>query len=74
MPELSSGAAIEGGKCEQLEKIVIGNDEEKFFHVGVQLPSREKKEVIGFSEKISTYLHGVLTRPSGWTQTSFVTI
>ena len=34
MLELSLGAAAKGAKCEQLEKIVIGNDEEKFFQVG----------------------------------------
>ncbi|XP_023885554.1 uncharacterized protein LOC111997668 [Quercus suber] len=28
----------EGAKCEQLEKVVIGNDEEKFFQFEVQLP------------------------------------
>ena len=33
MPELSPGATVEGAKFEQLEKIVIGNDEEKFFKV-----------------------------------------
>ena len=27
-----------GAKYEQLERVVIGNDEEKFFQVGVQLP------------------------------------
>ena len=45
MLELSSGAAAEGAKCEQLEKNVIGNDKEKFFWVGVQLPPREKEEL-----------------------------
>ena len=33
-----------GAKCEELEKIIIDNDEEKFFQVGVQLPPREKEE------------------------------
>ena len=47
MPKLSLGAVAEGVKCEQQEKkIVIGNDEVKFF--GVQLPPREKEELIDF--------------------------
>ena len=51
MPELSPGAAVEGAKFEQLEKIVIGNDEEKFFQVIVQLPPQEKEELINFLKK-----------------------
>ena len=34
-----------------MEKVVIGNDEEKFFQVGVQLPPREKEELIDFLRK-----------------------
>ena len=39
-------------KCKQLERIVVGDDEEKFFHVGVQLPPQEKEELIDFLRKI----------------------
>ena len=39
---LSTGVVVERVKCEQLEKVFIGNDEEKFFQVGVQMPSRER--------------------------------
>ena len=35
---LPTDVVAEGAKCEQLEKVVIGDDEEKFFQVGVQLP------------------------------------
>ena len=38
-------------KCKQLEKVVISNDEEKFFQAGVQLPLREKEELIDFLKK-----------------------
>ena len=38
----------EGVKCEKLEEIVIDGDPEKFFHVGAQLPLREKEMLIGF--------------------------
>ena len=41
-----------GVKCEQLERIVIGDDEERLFQVRVQLPPREKEELIDFLRKI----------------------
>ena len=39
---LSTKAVVERTKCEQLEKVIIGDDEEKFFRVKVQLPHRER--------------------------------
>ena len=45
---LSSDVEIEGTKCEELEKIIIDGDDEKYFQVGVQLPPREKEELIVF--------------------------
>ena len=42
---------VEGAKCEELEKIVIDDDEEKFFQARVQLPHREKGELIVFLKK-----------------------
>ena len=38
----------EGAECENLEKIVIDNDSERFFQVGAQLPPQEKEEPIKF--------------------------
>ena len=38
----------EGVKCEDLETIVVGDDPEKFFQVGSQLPPQEKEELIEF--------------------------
>jgi len=35
-------------KCEDLEKFPIGDDLEIFFHVGAQLPSWEKEELVVF--------------------------
>ena len=35
-------------KCEDLKKIVVGDDLEKFFQVKAQLPPQEKKELIEF--------------------------
>ena len=40
---LSTDAVSKRAKCEKLEKIVIGNDLEKLFQVGAQLPPREKE-------------------------------
>ena len=41
----------EGAKYEELEKIIIDNDDEKYFQVGVQLPTREKEEPVAFLRK-----------------------
>ena len=35
-------------KCEDLEKIVLGDNPEKFFQVGAQLHPKEKKELVEF--------------------------
>ena len=36
----------EEAKCEDLEKIVVGDDPEKFFHVRTQLPPQKKEKLI----------------------------
>ena len=43
-------AVLERAKYENLEKIVIDDDSEKFFQ-GVQLPPREKEELIMFLKR-----------------------
>ena len=43
--------AAEKVKCEDLEKVVIGGDLEKFFRVGAQLPLQEKEELIEFLKR-----------------------
>ena len=43
--------AAEEAKCEDLEKVVIGDDPEKFFRVGAQLPLQEKEELIKFFKR-----------------------
>ena len=48
---LSVKVEEEGVKCEQLERVVIGDDREKFFQIEVQLPHREKEELIDFLRK-----------------------
>ncbi|XP_065622239.1 uncharacterized protein LOC136064427 [Quercus suber] len=44
-------AAAEEVKCEILEKVVIGDDPDKFFQVRGQLPLQEKKELIEFLKR-----------------------
>ncbi|XP_065637430.1 uncharacterized protein LOC136070849 [Quercus suber] len=48
---LSTDVVVEGEKCEDLEKIVVDDDKEKFFQVRVQLSPREKKELVVFLRK-----------------------
>ena len=48
---LPTNVVVEGAKCKQQEKVVIGDNEKKFFHVGVQLPPWERDELIDFLRK-----------------------
>ena len=45
------GALTDEAKCEDLEKFAIGDDPERFFQVGAQLPLREKEELLVFLKK-----------------------
>ena len=36
--------SVEAAKCEDLEKIVVGDDPEKFFQIGTQLPPQKKEQ------------------------------
>ena len=45
---LHRGMVIEGVEFEELERVIVGNDKEKFFQVGVQLPPRKKEKLIVF--------------------------
>ena len=33
-------------KCKDLDKVIIGDDLERFFQVGAQLPLQEKEELV----------------------------
>ena len=33
-------------KCEDLDKVVIGDDPERFFQVGAQLPLQEREQLV----------------------------
>jgi len=45
---LSVNGQAKEAKCENLEKVVVRDDSEKFFQVGAQLPPQEKEELIEF--------------------------
>ena len=47
----SMDAMLEGASCEEIEKVVIGNNKEKFFQVGAQLHPQEKQELMVFLRK-----------------------
>ena len=38
-------------KCKDLERVVVGDDPERFFQVGAQLPLLEKKQLVEFLRK-----------------------
>ena len=50
-PESPTGTPAEEVECEDLEKVIIGDDPKKFFQVGSQLPPQEKEGLIGFLRK-----------------------
>ena len=47
-PVLSVGGTSEEVECEDLVKVTIGDDPEKFFQIGFQLPQQEREELIEF--------------------------
>ena len=48
---LSSGGLSEEAKCEDLVKVAIGDDSEKFFQVGSQLLQQEREELVEFLKR-----------------------
>ena len=40
--------AAEEAKCEDLERVVVGGDTERFFQVGAKLPPQEEEELVEF--------------------------
>ena len=43
---LSEKGSVKEAKCEDLERVVVDDDPEKFFQVGTQLPPQEREELI----------------------------
>ena len=48
---LSSGGVSDEVKCEDLVKVIIGDDPEKYFQVGSQLPQQEREELVEFLKR-----------------------
>ena len=48
---MSNNESTEEAKCEDLENVTIGDDPEKFFQVGSQLPPQERQKLIEFLRK-----------------------
>ena len=43
--------AADEAKCEDLERVVVGGNAEKFFQVGAKLPSQEKEGLVEFLKR-----------------------
>ena len=48
---MSIDKQAEDAKCEDLVKVVIEDDPEKFFQIGSQLPHQEREELIEFFKR-----------------------
>ena len=48
---LSNDGLSEEAKCEDLVKVAIRDDPEKFFQVGSQLPQSEREELVQFLKR-----------------------
>ena len=48
---MSIDKQAEDAKCEDLVKVVLEDDPEKFFQIGSQLPHQEKEELIEFLKR-----------------------
>ena len=71
---LSIDGSSEEVECEDLVKITIGDDPEKFFQVGSQLRQQEREELIEFLKQNIDVFPRILTRLQGWIQNSFAII
>ena len=48
---MTGGGSTEEANCEDLEKVLVGIDPERFFQVGLELPPQEKEKLIDFLRK-----------------------
>ena len=48
---MPDNGSTEEAKYEKLEKVTVGDDQEKFFQVGSQLPPYKREELIEFLRK-----------------------
>ena len=56
--------SAEDAKCEYLVKVIIGDDLEKFFQLGSQLPHQEREELLEFlKQNIDVFAWNVYEAP-----------
>ena len=60
---LSIDRTAEEVEYEDLVKVTIGDDQEKFFKIGSQLPQKEREELVEFLKQTWMSLPGMPTRP-----------
>ena len=71
---LSVGGTSEEIECENLVKVTIGDDPEKFFQIRSQLPQQERNELIEFlKQNIDVFAWNTYEAP-GVDPNSFATI
>ena len=56
-PILPNNGLTKEARCKDLENVIVGDDPEKFFQVGSQLPPQEREELIEFLRKKSGCIH-----------------
>ena len=61
-------------KCEDLEKVVVNDDPEKFFQIRAQLPPQEKEELIVFLRRNVDVFAWNTYEALGWIRALFVII
>ena len=49
MPPLET--IVDEAKCKDLERVVVGDNTEKFFQIGAKLPPQEKEELVEFLKR-----------------------
>ena len=68
---LPINGSAEEEKCEDLETVVIGDDQKKFFQVGAQLPPQEKEELTEFLRR-NVDMFAWNTYEAPWVDLSFI--
>ena len=48
---MPDNGSTEEAKCEDLEKVIVGDDSKKFFQAGSQLPPQKREKLIDFLRK-----------------------
>ena len=63
---LPNNGSIKEAKCEDLEKVVVGNDPKKFFQVSSQLPPQGREELTEFLRKnVDVFAWNAYKTPEG---------